>query len=153
MGPEVVRRLFKSNRVWGPTLTYAIASIETFLTHKPQPIEIKTDNWNWSGKLRVLAIANGQSFGGGLYVAPGAKQDDGIFSTFLVGQIPLLKFLLFLHQIKVNKKIQDSNILYNSCKELNLSSSEENWIETEGELAGTLPAEIKIIPGGIRFFR
>jgi YegS/Rv2252/BmrU family lipid kinase len=153
MGPEVVRRLFKSNRLLGSTLTYAKASIETFLTHKPEPIEIKTDNWSWSGNLRVLAIANGQSFGGGLYVAPGAKPDDGLFSTFIVGEIPLFKFLLFLQQIKSMKKIQDARIQYDNCQSLSLRSSKKSWIETEGELAGKLPAEIKIIPGGVKFFR
>ena len=153
MGPEVVRRLFNGSRTLGPTIMYAKASIEAFLMHKPGPIEIKTDTWRWSGKLRVLAIANGQSFGGGLYVAPDAKVDDGLFSTFVVGEIPLLKFLFFLQQIKSNKKIQDPHIQYSCCKTLSLSSPDKTWIETEGELAGLLPAEVKIISGAIRFFR
>ena len=153
MGPEVVRRLFKSNRILGPTLMYAKASIETFLSHKPSPIEIKADNWRWEGKLRVLAIANGQSFGGGLYVASGASPNDGVLSTFIVGEISTIKFLQFLLQLKSNKKIQDSLLHYNSCTSVKLTSPVETWIETEGELAGVLPAEIKVIPKGIKFFR
>jgi YegS/Rv2252/BmrU family lipid kinase len=153
MGPAVVRRLFNSSRALGPTLTYFKAITQTFFTHRPEAVQIQTDAWSWSGKLRVLAIANGQSFGSGLYVAPNAKPDDGLFSTFIAAEIPLLKFLVFLQRIKSTTKIQDRLIHYNSCKKLYLTAPEKCWIETEGELVGILPAEVEIIPGGIRFFR
>jgi YegS/Rv2252/BmrU family lipid kinase len=153
MGPAVVHRLFKSNRVLGPALTYLKAITQTFFSHQPEAVQIETDAWSWKGKLRVLAISNGQSFGNGMYVAPGARPDDGILSTFIAGEIPLLKFLLFLQQIKSAKKIQDKLLIYNTCKHLSLTAPEECWLETEGELAGLLPAQIEIIPGGINFFR
>ena len=153
MGPDTVRRLFKSNRSLGPTLTYFKAIIQTFFSHKPEPIEILTDDWVWQGKLRVLAIANGQSFASALYVAPDAHPDDGLFSVFLAGEVPLIKFLLFLRVIKSKKKIKDNKVRYDTCTKLSLKSVQECWIETEGELAGMLPAQIEIISGAIKFFR
>lgn len=153
MGPDVVQRLFSSDRSLGPTLTYFKAITQTFFSHQPEEVEAVSDHWIWRGKLRVLAIANGQSFGSALYVAPDAKPDDGIFSTFIAGEIPLLKFLWLLQAIKSKKKINDNKIQYNTCTKLSLTSTEKCWIETEGELAGMLPATVEIIPNAVRFFR
>ena len=153
IGPDVVHRLFKSNRSLGPALTYFKAIAQSFFSHKPEAVNIETDNWNWSGKVRVLAIANGQSFGSGLFVGPEALCDDGLFSTFLTGEIPLFKFLWLLQKIKVKKRIVDPDLLYNRCTNLSVTSSNKCWIETEGELAGVLPATIEILPRAIKFFR
>ena len=153
MGPEVVRRLFKSNRILGPTLTYAKTSIETFFSHRPDQIEVKSDTWSWNGKVRVFAVANGKSFGGGLYVAPDSEPDDGLLSTFIAGEIPTMRFLWLLQQIKSPKKIPYKLLEYNSCKHLRISSERKIWIETEGELAGLLPASAEVIPQRIQFFR
>jgi diacylglycerol kinase (ATP) len=153
MGPAVVRRLFSSDRSLGPTLTYLKAITQTFFSHQPEEVEVKADQWTWRGKLRVLAIANGQSFGNAMYIAPDAQPDDGLFSTFIAEEIPLLKFLWLLQAIKSKKKIKDGKIRYDHATKLSLSSPEKCGIETEGELAGMLPATVEIIPNAIRFFR
>lgn len=153
LGPDVVKRLFKSNRALGPTLTYFKAIAQSFFSYKPEQISVKTEQWSWSGKIRVVAIANGQSFGHSLYVAPDAKADDGLFSTLIAGEVPVLKFLMLLQKIKSKKKINDPLLHYNTCTNLSITSTEKCWIETEGELAGTLPATIEILPLAIKFFR
>ncbi len=153
MGPDVVRRLFKSNRSLGPTLTYFQAITQTFFSHKPEEVEARADDWTWRGKMRVLAIGNGQSFGNALYVSPDAKPDDGIFSTFIAGEIPLLKFLWLLQAIKTKKVIKDNKLYYDVCTRLALTSTAKCWIETEGELAGILPATVDMLPKAIKFFR
>lgn len=153
MGPAVVRKLFASNRALGSTVTYLQATIHTFFTHKPEALEIKTENWEWHGRMRVFAIGNGQSFGGGLYVTPDAQPDDGLFSTFLAGNVAWPRFLLLLQQIKSKKKIKDKQLRYDTCTQLSLSSPDPCYIETEGELAGLLPAKIEILPKTVTFFR
>jgi YegS/Rv2252/BmrU family lipid kinase len=153
MGPAVVHELFKSNRALGRDLTYLKSTLKVFFTHPLDEVEVTTPDWTWRSKARVVAIANGQSFGGGIYIAPKAKPDDGSFSTFVAGDIPLLKFLWILQQMKAKRLTTDSRIQYNSAKELTLTSPQPCWIETEGELAGLLPATIKILPNAIRFFR
>ena len=115
MGPEVVKRLLKNDRSLGPTITYLKAITQTFFTHKPQEITIHTKNWEWRGKMRVLAIANGKSFGNGMYIAKESLPDDGIFLTFLAKEIPLLKFLMFLQLIKAGRKVKDNLIAYDAC--------------------------------------
>ena len=153
MGPEVVRKLMKSSRAWGPTLTYFNAITHTFFTHQPQPVTIESEQWEWSGHARVVAVANGKSFGNGLFIAPDAQPDDGIFSTFVASDLPLFKFLFYLQSIKSKQKLRDPKILYNTCKSIHLHAPERTVLEAEGELQGYLPATIRVKPQAIRFLR
>ena len=153
MGPAVVHELVKSNRTLGRDLTYLISILKVFFTHKLDEIEVKTNHWVWRSKARVVAIANGQSFGGGIFIAPQAQPNDGVFSTFVAGDVPVLKFLQVLQQVKAKKLVRHSALEYNSATQLHVSSPHLCYIETEGELAGLLPASINILPKAIHFFR
>jgi diacylglycerol kinase (ATP) len=153
MGPEVVRRLERSSRALGPTLTYLKAIVTTFFTHHPQFMLIETGDWKWQGKIRVMAIALGKSFGNAMYIAPEAKIDDGLFSTFIAGALSMFRFLLCLQQIKKCRRVNHPQIQYDQAKEAVLTSPVLTALEAEGELVGQLPARITMQPGGINFLR
>jgi YegS/Rv2252/BmrU family lipid kinase len=153
MGPEVVRRLLKSDRSLGPLLTYLKAITATFFTHRPQEAIAETKDWQWRGRMRVLAIANGQSFGNQMYIAPDAAVDDGLFSTFIAGELSLLSFLVCLQKIKGKKRITNELIHYSQCASISLSAPEATAIEAEGEWIGNLPAKIEVVTRAIKFLR
>lgn len=151
MGPATVRQMEHAPKWLPPNLRYLTSIIKTFFTHKPEWVEIKTEKDHWKGKARVVAIANGKTFGSKIYIAPDAKIDDGIFNTFVVAEIPLLRFLLYLQVIKGGKKIDYPAVKYSKATSAELSSQESTMIEAEGELVGQLPASIKIEPKKIPF--
>ncbi|MBL7873053.1 MAG: YegS/Rv2252/BmrU family lipid kinase [Cyclobacteriaceae bacterium] len=153
MGPATVQRMEKSPPWMGAELKYLISIIQTFFTHKPEVIEVHTPDWNWKGNARVVAIANGRSFGNKIYIAPDASLEDGVFSTFIAGNVPLLKFLLYLQQLKGKKKITDDQISNSNTTKVEVRSGNSAMLETEGELIGFLPASIEVMPGQIGFFR
>ena len=152
MGPDTVKKLERSPRWLGPNIRYYTTILNTFLTHKPEKIEVRTADWTWNGKARVLAIANGKSFGNKIYIAPDAKPDDGIFATFIATDMPVIKFLFFLQTLKGKKKVKDRSILYSTATALEITSPRETLIEAEGEMAGYLPARVVMQPRRINFF-
>jgi diacylglycerol kinase (ATP) len=149
----VVKRLKKSDRSLGPSLTYLKAITATFFSHQPQEVSAKSSSWEWKGKARVLAIANGKSFGNGLYIAPDADPQDGEFNTFVAGDLPLWKFLLHLQTIKSGEKLIDSKITYGKLNALELTAPERCAIEAEGEAIGFLPARINLLPSLINVLK
>jgi YegS/Rv2252/BmrU family lipid kinase len=139
MGPEVVKRIEGSNS-GNASLKYLSAIISTFLSHKPQPIEIKAANYHWRGDARVLAVANGKAFGHSIYIAPDAEMSDGKLNMFLCKGIPLLKFLMYLQKIKSPKKINDPQWLeYQTVEQVEISSPQPLPVEADGELIGFTP--------------
>lgn len=153
MGPATVLQMEKLPRWLGSNLRYLTAILHTFFTHRPTDISIKTDTWSWSGKARVWAMANGQSFGNRIFIAPQSKSNDGILDTFLASDVPLIKFLIYLQQLKSKKKIIDSKVHYHHSVHFEMTSSEKLAIEADGEIQGYLPAQVEVLPDRILIFR
>jgi YegS/Rv2252/BmrU family lipid kinase len=153
MGPATVVRMEKSPSWLSADLKYLLSIVQTFFTHTPEAVELQTPTWNWRGKARVVAIANGKSFGNKIYIAPDAVMDDGIFSTFIFGDLPVFKFLVYLQQIKNMKKITDKQVFYSTATKLELSSVNQVRLEAEGELIGFLPAAVEVMSGKVRFLK
>ncbi len=121
--------------------------------HKPQEVHCQTETWAWHGMARLVAFANGKSFGNSIYIAPTASQEDGILNSFIVGNLPLIKFLFYLYLIKRKKQIRSGQVIYDKMSRTSLRSPERCAIETDGELAGYLPVEVEILPQRIKFLR
>jgi YegS/Rv2252/BmrU family lipid kinase len=145
MGPATVSRVERLPRWLGTGLRYYLSVFHTFLTHPIEEYEVRTETWAWRGKARVVAIANGKSFGNKIYIAPEAAPDDGVFSTFIATDMPLLKFLLTLQKVKNNKLMIDESVKYNTTTQIELSSPLSTRIEAEGEVVGYLPAKIEML--------
>lgn len=153
MGPATVLQMEKLPRWLGSDLRYLTAILHTFFTHRPTDLSIKSDTWSWNGKARVWAMANGQSFGNRIYIAQQSKSNDGIFDTFLASDVPLLKFLIYLQQLKGKKKLEDTKIQYNRGVSFEFTSSQNLAIEADGEIQGYLPAQVTVLPKRIKIYR
>lgn len=153
LGPDVAHLIQHSSRILGADLTYLLNSVRAFLGQMPFEITTTSEKGAWKGKIRALAVANGIRFGSGLYIAPGAKIDDGLFSTFIAGDVPLPEFLFFLMKIKRGHQINHPKAHYGSVKTIKLEGPSGTWLETDGELACLLPAELNVLPLAVRIFR
>ena len=80
IGGVVAEKLESSPRWMGKMLTYQWAILHTFFRYRHKEIEVKSDSFQYSGKIMALVLANGQFFGSGLCIAPDAKLEDGQFS-------------------------------------------------------------------------
>jgi diacylglycerol kinase (ATP) len=154
MGPAVVKRVLESGRSLGTVASYYSSIIRTFFSYRLIPVQVQTPEWKWKGKARVVAVANGTTFGSGLCIAPDARPDDGIFACTLVGNVSLIDFLLQQGRLRTGKYARHRNIEYTSAQEVILSSEKpEVWIEADGELIGQLPVRIEIIPARLKFIK
>jgi YegS/Rv2252/BmrU family lipid kinase len=151
MGPVVVEKVMKASRILGAGFAYYKSILATFFSYKPMKVFVKTETWNWEGNLRTLAIANGQCFGHGLYIAPKAKPDDGVFSTFIAGGVTVAEFIWHSEKLKRAKRIKHPNVDYNEARNIEIESTSACTIEADGEWIGYLPAKIEILPSRIKF--
>jgi diacylglycerol kinase (ATP) len=146
MGPEVVNRVLQSDKRFGSAVAYYKAILLTFLSYKPPLLFAESEKWEWKGKMRTFAVANGKYFGSGLCIAPDAKLDDNIFNVFACGSVSILDFLLKSIPLKNGKRVDHTMINYMTCTNVKLSSEEPLAIEADGEVCGWLPASIRISP-------
>jgi diacylglycerol kinase (ATP) len=146
IGPEVVKKVMASDRPFGPAVAYYLAILSTFITFKPLHTRIKTSHWDWEGKIRTLAIANGNYYGHGLCISPDAKPDDGRFGTFICSGVSVFDFIRYSETLKKGKHVRIPEIMYNDADTIELTSSQAVPVEADGEILGYLPAQIEMLP-------
>lgn len=151
MGPEVVRKVMASDRIFGLSMSYFQAIVATFFTHGSMEVKLVADQWQWQGKLRNLAIANSKYFGHGICVAPHACPDDGIFEAVVYGKVSVFDFLRHSRALKQEKKIEHPQVAYRQVRRIAMTSNSECPIEVDGELLGVLPASVEMLHRKLKF--
>jgi YegS/Rv2252/BmrU family lipid kinase len=151
MGPEVVGKVLASGRPFGSAVAYYKSILNTFLTYKPMVVKARADDWEWQGKVRTLAVANGRYYGHGLCVAPDAKLDDRKFSVFICGDVSVFDFVMHTGSLKKGKTINKDEVLYKSTTTIEFASEVPCPIEGDGEMLGWLPAKVTMIGRQLEF--
>ena len=151
MGPEVVGRVLSSGRPFGSEVAYYKSIINTFLTYKPMVVKAVSEDWTWEGKLRTLAVANGQYYGHGLCIAPDAVMDDRMFSVFICGNVSVFDFIMHTGTLKKGKNVLMDEVQYKTARTLECSSESPCPIEGDGEVLGWLPAKVTMMQRQLKF--
>jgi YegS/Rv2252/BmrU family lipid kinase len=151
MGPDVLRRIARKPRWLGARINYFVSILESFFSFAPLPLYARADAFQFAGNARVLALANGKSFGNQLTIAPGAKLDDGQLEIFLVGEATAWDFVRLQGQLKAGKMLRHPQVRYAACREIVLTSPTEAGVEADGEWIGFLPAKVAVATGRLKF--
>lgn len=101
----------------------------------------------------VIDICNGRRFGGGMMVAPEAKQDDGLFDVCIAKYIDLFQMITLLPTFIKGKHIDKKPIIYTRAKRVRVRLEGENTVQLDGELIEKAPLECEIIAGAAGIIR
>lgn len=150
LGGEVVRKVNRTSKRFGPFWSFIWATLITIFTYEKKRCLFSVDGaapresviWH-------IAVANGQFQGGGMWVAPDAGVEDGIFDITVVGDMTLPRVLMNLHNLYNGriKSVRDVECLRG--KTVEVSSREKVFLDVDGEEPGTLPVRMEIVPGAI----
>jgi YegS/Rv2252/BmrU family lipid kinase len=153
LGPEVVKIMQGSNKLFGSKASYFSAIIKGFLSYDKRAVKCECEEWSWEGSLLQMAVANGRYFGDGICIAPDASVADGLLHVTLFGELSLMDYLLNLGKLKKGIKINLEGAHYFTTKQLKISSTaiKPSGIETDGEYVGEAPATITVVPNAIKF--
>ncbi len=153
MSGEVVDVVNHSSKALGAKLSFMLGSVRTMIGHKPQAVRITLDDGeSWQDDVTLVAVANGQYFGGGMWIAPEAKVDDGQFDCVAVSGGGLGFWLREGLKVYGGKHIGLPGVRVSRCKKVRaepLHAGERVLVEIDGEQPGVLPATFEILPGAL----
>jgi len=150
VGAKTVEYVNKSKKTLGSTLTFFLGVLRAFWGYKRQSVHVKANDFQWIGKVVAVCLANGQYFGSGLGIAPGASLDDGKLSVVIIGNIRIIHFLWYLPKVRKLQKINHPEIHYYQLEACEITGQDKYPIEMDGEKIGQMPLSAKIVPGAIR---
>jgi YegS/Rv2252/BmrU family lipid kinase len=128
------------------SLVYAYAGIRTLLGWKPARFTIRVDEERIRLTGYSISVANSSCFGGGMYVAPDAKLDDGLFDVVSVGDVSKFQFLGNLPKVFKGTHVEKDEVRVFRAQHLELSASRPFEVYADGEHLTDLPATLRVLP-------
>ncbi len=156
IGGLVDAKVAESTRVLGGKISFMIGTLKALKSYTNKEVKLKvtdkSDNVVVDENFLInnIAIANGQYFGGGMWVAPNARINDGLFDVVILGDFTRFEVLTKLNGIYkgTHLNLPKVSAFKGSCIEA--SSKEEVLIDLDGEQPGILPLSCKILPKAIK---
>ncbi len=136
--------------ILGARLTFVISVLRSFLGYEQQQLNIKANDFKWSGKIVNVSLANGQFFGSGLGIAPYAKLNDGKLSLVIIGNMRIIHFLKYLPNLRKLKKVEHPEAHYQTVDWCEISSDKAYPIDLDGDNPGYTPLRVDVIPSAIK---
>ncbi|HEX9236548.1 MAG TPA: diacylglycerol kinase family lipid kinase, partial [Actinomycetota bacterium] len=111
---------------------------------------VRVDGREHPFKGMMLAVGNGTSYGGGMFVTPGAKSDDGELEVCVIKELPKWQFVRTFPKVFKGKHLEHPSVEMLHGRQIDISSDRAFQVYADGEPVGTLPATFTVVPGALR---
>jgi diacylglycerol kinase (ATP) len=120
------------------------------LLWRPACFQLTLDGRPLEARGWLVAIGNGQSYGGGMRIAPDACLDDGLVDVVIIGELSKPAFLATFPKIYSGRHVEHPAISVARAARVELAADRPLAVHLEGELAGTLPVTFEVVPAAIQ---
>jgi diacylglycerol kinase (ATP) len=152
-------------KLGGKAAFYA-ASMSAMLSYTNQPVRVRVAGakanveagsddsvFETEITMRSVVVANGQYFGGGMWIAPNAALDDGVFDIIIIGDMSRTQAVMSFQTLYsgthlANPCVQALRGTSVTIEPLNPSS--RVLLDVDGEAPGVLPATFSVLPKALR---
>ncbi|MEE9236903.1 MAG: diacylglycerol kinase family protein [Thermoplasmata archaeon] len=146
-GGAVVDKVNRSSKPFGGRFAFMWAIITTLPSYTNEVVEVRVDGELVAEEpMNSVIVANGMYYGSGLKPAPKAELDDGIFDLVLFGDIHFGDALRNLGKLRKGELVEHPKVKYLRGKSVSATAQAEVLAEMDGELVGTLPMDVTILP-------
>jgi diacylglycerol kinase (ATP) len=151
LGGEVDDRVNRTSKAFGGFISFIWATLISILYFHKKQIQLRVDD-NFDDEVTCwnVAVANGQYHGGGMWVAPGAAINDGLFQVTVVGDLSVIEVFWNLPKLYNGKIYEHEKIMKLVGSRVVASSSQTVLLDMDGEQPGRLPVVIEVVPSALR---
>ncbi|MCL1842300.1 MAG: hypothetical protein FWF79_00635 [Defluviitaleaceae bacterium] len=133
---------------------YLAAVYKSIARHKNLPLKIEVNGQVLDKPYTLVAVCNGQYYGGGMRIAPGAKLDDGKITLCLIEGMSRAKTMVLFPSLMFAKHVKLKPVKFVECENVAIIlPSGEETLCLDGNLypcRGRL--EFKVLPGILDVF-
>jgi len=104
----------------------------------------------WEGSAMSVCFANFTTFGGGIIIAPHADASDGRIALTVIGDVSLLDYLRWMPALRAGDRIRHPQVRYAQAAHVRVACDDPLYVEIDGEVVGTTPVEVRVVPQRLR---
>jgi len=127
-------------------LIYLLAVIQTILlNHDALRMDIETDREQWEEDLLMFVICNGAREGGGFFVAPDARVDDGIFHFAGIKKVSRAMMFRILPEVMNGTHGKFKEVRMGELRRARIKTDRSMYIHTDGEIFSGFGMDVRAI--------
>jgi len=147
MDGETVDRVNRTSKIFGGRISFLWGTIATLVQYRNRELTVEIDGvMRYHGEATLVAVANGQYFGGGMRIAPEAGLDDGHFDIIVVDGMTKFEILANLYRIYQGTHLNYPKVYLMRGRHVRATSLQRVFLQVDGEQPGVLDAEFKLLP-------
>ena len=141
------------NYRWLGTSRYTILSIIEVLKHNSKYAKLILPDKEINDEFTFIIACNSIHVGKGMRMAPKAKLNDGLIDLILVKSgASRTRLLKVLPKLFNGTHINEPEVSYLQTKEFSLIPKNQDILNIDGEIIGSTPIKVKIIPKAIEIY-
>ncbi len=131
---------------------YLIATLLEIVRFRSFVAEVEADGWRFSGRLLTTAVMNGPYAGGGFFLAPQARPDDGKLDLVFIGNYPRLERFSVLPRTRDGSYLKLERMQLRRVREVRIRADRPLPVHMDGELLPEPMAELEVelLPGALK---
>lgn len=141
-------RIANESRISGP-LVYACAALRALAAWKPARFTLSADGEDVEVVGYTIAAANSKAYGGGMFIAPDARLDDGLLDVIAIADVSKWKFLRGLPAVFRGEHVGNDEVSVRRCRELQIAADRPFSVYADGDPITELPATIRVLPAAL----
>ncbi|MCR4439549.1 MAG: diacylglycerol kinase family lipid kinase [bacterium] len=143
----VVQRVNRSSKALGGFVSYLGGLVATLVTYSNKLVHITVDQAvDEILVANAVVVANGQYFGGGMWVAPSAKADDGLFEVAVIGDVGKTEVIANVPRLYRGTLASHPKVRYFRGRTVTVNSGDEVLLDLDGEQPGRVPVTFELLP-------
>jgi YegS/Rv2252/BmrU family lipid kinase len=132
------------------SLVYAYGVLKALRAWRPAHWEVVIDGDSRSFDGYSVAVANSGVFGGGMYLVPDARVDDGLLDVVLTEDVPKRRYLANLPKVFKGTHVHEPGLHILRAREVAFAADRPFTAYADGDPIAELPATIRVAPGALR---
>ena len=149
---EVIRKTGpRVKRLFGRRFSYSVGLFRALASFRAPEFSVKWDGGEKRGRMFQVCTGNTEFGAGGVMrISPGARPDAGLLNISLVGALGRLQIVRRFPSILSGRYVEDERVDYFTGKRLEIDAVPPAEIQADGDIIGTTPAAIELLPGALR---
>ncbi|MFI0349176.1 diacylglycerol/lipid kinase family protein [Actinomadura sp. 9N407] len=132
---------------------YTVGALRAVLAWRPADYRIVLDGEVMERRGYTVVAANSGFYGFGRHIAPDARVDDGLLDVVIIRHAPRLLFFAVLRELADGSHVRRPQVEVLRAREVRIELRTPDRTlpyGADGELPGTLPVTVRIMPGALR---
>ena len=149
---EVIRKTGpRVKRIFGRRFSYSVGLFRALASFRAPEFSVKWDGGETSGRMFQVCAGNTEFAAGGVMrISPGARPDDGLLNISLVDALGRLQIVRRFPSILSGRYVEDERVDYFTGKRLEIDAVPPAEFQADGDIIGTTPATIELLPGTLK---